>query len=165
MQRRPPGLARCGACRITTATLARRQPALHLFHRLADARSTTSWKVTSLLAVAVDAKRLGSVDNEDFWCHSRSSTPTRRRSASSPRVHRQQTVGIPVLRLQTPRHSMTAFCWPQKTSPRQMYSTLVTARAHVPPKAHSSRRNTTRMSTPRWAIHRLAPQYSSSHHR
>lgn len=165
MQRRPLGLARCGACRITTATPARRQSALHLCHRLADARSTTSWKVTSLLAVAVDAKRRVSVDNEDFRCHSRSSTPTRRRSASSPQVHRQQTAGITMLRLRTPRHSMTAFCLPQKTLPRQMYSTLVTARAHAPPKAHSSRRNTTRMSRPCRAIHRLAPQYSSSHHR
>lgn len=165
MQRRPLGLARCGACHITTATLARRQPALHLCHRLADARSTTSWKVTSLLAVAVDAKRRVSVDNEDFRCHSRSSTPTRRRSASSRQVHRQQTAGIPALRLRTPRYSMPAFCLPQKTLPRQMYSTLVTARAHAPPKAHSSRRNTTRTSPPRWALHRLVPQYSSSHHR
>ena len=165
MQRRPPGLARCGACRITTASPTRRQPALHLFHRLADARSTTSWKVTSLVAVAVDAKQLGSDDNEDFRCHSRSSTPTRRRSASNPQVHPQQTAGIPALRFQTPRYSMTAFCSPQKTSPHQMCSTLVTARAHAPPKARSSRRNTTRMSPPRWALHRLAPQYSSSHHR
>jgi hypothetical protein len=68
--------------------------------------------------------------------------------------------GIPVLLHQTPRYSMTAFCFPQKTSPRQMYSRLATARAHVPPRVHSSRRNTTHMSPPRWAIHRLAPQYS-----
>ena len=163
MQGHPLGLARCGACRTTTATPARRQPALHLSHRLADARSTTSWKVTSLLAVAVDAKRRGSDDNKDFRCHSRSSTPTRRRSASNPQVHRQQTVGIPVLLLRTPRYSMTVFCSPQKTLPHQMCSTLVTVRAHATPKAHSSRRNTTRTSPPRWALHRLVPQYSSTH--
>ena len=165
MQRPLLGLAQCDACHITTTTLLHHQPALHQFHRLADARSTTSWKVTSLLAVAVDAKRRASDDNEDFQCHSRSSTPTRRRSASSRRVHQQQMAGIPVLLLRTPRYSMTTFCLPQKTSPRQMYSTLVTARARAPPRAHSSRRNTTRISPPCRAIHQLAPQYSSTHHR
>ena len=144
MQGHPLGLARCGACRTTTATPAP-STCTSSIHRLADARSTTSWKVTSCWRWR-SMPNSRSDDNKDFRCHSRFIDAGASTISSNPQVHRQQTVGIPVLLLRTPRYSMTVFCSPQKTLPHQMCSTLVTVRAHMRPRRPTRHDNTTHTS-------------------